>query len=141
MCSVCVVETWCRVECTAWQVHERNSGRDPFPVFLKRGPLPREKPRGATLTGRIPKSLCYRPCDFRIGGYVNVHGRDFLLHDCDAFTREYYMVRCLLVVRWFSISSQRMGSKQWRVAAAVLEVYSSLILSRHEAVLTMLWRR
>jgi hypothetical protein len=73
-------------------VHERNSGRDPFPVFLKRGPLPREKPRGATLTGRIPKSLCYRPCDFRIGGYVNVHGRDFLLHDCDAFTREYYMV-------------------------------------------------
>jgi hypothetical protein len=80
----------------ALQVHERNSGRDPFPVFLKRGPLPREKPRGATLTGRIPKSLCYRPCDFRIGGYVNVHGRDFLLHDCDAFTREYYTVSCWL---------------------------------------------
>jgi hypothetical protein len=74
-------------------VHERNSGRDPFPVFLKRGPLPSEKPRGATLTGRIPKSLCYRPCDFRLGSYVNVHGRDFLLHDCDAFTREYCMVR------------------------------------------------
>lgn len=42
------------------QVHPRNSGRDPFPVFLRRGPLPREKPRGQTLTGRIPKSLCYR---------------------------------------------------------------------------------
>lgn len=42
------------------QVHERNSGRDPFPVFLKRAPLPREKPRGTTMTGRIPKSLCYR---------------------------------------------------------------------------------
>jgi hypothetical protein len=78
--------------CGELQVHERNSGRDPFPVFLKRGPLPREKPRGATLTGRIPKSLCYRPCDFRLGDYVNVHGRDFLLHDCDAFTREYCMV-------------------------------------------------
>lgn len=44
----------------AAQVHPRNSGRDPFPVFLRRGPLPREKPRGQTLTGRIPKSLCYR---------------------------------------------------------------------------------
>lgn len=42
------------------QVHPRNSGRDPFPVFLRRGPLPRENPRGRTLTGRIPKSLCYR---------------------------------------------------------------------------------
>ncbi|KAF6256559.1 hypothetical protein COO60DRAFT_1627135 [Scenedesmus sp. NREL 46B-D3] len=73
------------------EVHERNSGRDPFPVFLKRAPLPREKPRGATLTGRIPKSLCYRPCDFRLGGYVSVHGRNFLLHDCDVYTREYYM--------------------------------------------------
>lgn len=42
------------------QVHERNSGRDPFPVFVRRGPLPREKPRGVSLTGRFPKSLCYR---------------------------------------------------------------------------------
>eukprot|EP00775_Hariotina_reticulata_P011400 gene11400-11548_t len=72
------------------EVHERNAGRDPFPVFLKRGPLPRERPRGASLTGRIPKSLCCRPTDFRIGGYVNVHGRDFLLHDCDTFTRQWY---------------------------------------------------
>jgi hypothetical protein len=75
------------------QVHERNAGRDPFPVFLKRGPLPRDnRPRGASLTGRIPKSLCYRPTDFRIGGFVNVHGRDFLLHDCDTFTRQWYQV-------------------------------------------------
>eukprot|EP00879_Flechtneria_rotunda_P003529 GHRR01003761.1.p1 GENE.GHRR01003761.1~~GHRR01003761.1.p1 ORF type:complete len:637 (+),score=222.63 GHRR01003761.1:163-2073(+) len=72
------------------EVHERNSGRDPFPAFLKRGTLPREKPRGGTLTGRLPKSMCYSPIDFRIGGYTTVHGRDFLLHDCDAFTRNWY---------------------------------------------------
>ncbi|KAF8065932.1 efhc2 [Scenedesmus sp. PABB004] len=118
----------------AAQVHERNSGRDPFPAFLKRGPLPREKPRDAALAGRVPKSMCYAPADFRhartarararswpsalagararaararpgraplarpprattrgrLGGYVNVHSRAFLLHDCDAFTREWY---------------------------------------------------
>lgn len=82
------------VHCDAvWpQVHERNSGRDPFPIFVKRGPLPREKPRGATMTGRIPKSLCYKPEDLRLGSYINVHGRDFLIHDCDAATREWYKV-------------------------------------------------
>jgi hypothetical protein len=115
------------------QVHERNSGRDPFPVFVRRGPLPREKPRGVSLTGRFPKSLCYRcaaaarvcrrgrPCaqgsgsslshssptgrpagpasprapsaeDLRIGATVNVHGRAFLLYDCDTATRAWYTV-------------------------------------------------
>ncbi|KAI8464444.1 MAG: hypothetical protein J3K34DRAFT_526184 [Monoraphidium minutum] len=72
------------------EVHERNSGRDPFPVFVRRGPLPREKPRGVSLTGRFPKSLCYRPEDLRIGGVINVHGRAFRLYDCDAATREWY---------------------------------------------------
>lgn len=74
------------------QCYERNSGRDPFPVFLKRGPLPKEKPRGATLTGRFPKSCCYKPQDFRTGLTINVLGRDFFLHDCDDFTRQWYQV-------------------------------------------------
>lgn len=41
------------------QIHERNDGRDPFPVFLRRGPLPRGL-QDATLAARVPKSACYR---------------------------------------------------------------------------------
>lgn len=38
-----------------------------------------------------------RPQDFRVGGVINVHNRDFLLYDCDAFTRQWYQVRAALV--------------------------------------------
>jgi len=66
-------------------------------VFVRRGPLPREKPRGISLTGRFPKSMCYRPEDLRIGAVINVHGRGFFLYDCDAATREWYTVRAAWV--------------------------------------------
>ncbi|MEW5310689.1 MAG: hypothetical protein WDW38_002460 [Sanguina aurantia] len=69
-------------------VNENNSGRDPFPIFLKRAPLPKVAVRAnTTLSTRYRKDQCYSPEDLRIGAYVSVHNRDFLLHDCDNFTK------------------------------------------------------
>ncbi|CAM9971593.1 unnamed protein product, partial [Discosporangium mesarthrocarpum] len=63
-----------------------NSGRDPFPIMLKRGKLPKSIKaglRGAPYTWR----------DFNIGGEVNVYQRRLVLVDADAHTRDFYASR------------------------------------------------
>ena len=41
---------------------------------------------------RVTREQCYSPADFRLGSHVSVHGRALLLHDCDAFTRDWLKV-------------------------------------------------
>lgn len=72
------------------EVCETNSGRDPFPQFLKRSPLPKGMPAVPDVTVKPKKADCFGPGDFRIGQYVSVYGRPFFLHDCDDFTRFFY---------------------------------------------------
>lgn len=74
------------------EINENNSGRDPFPVFLRRSSLPKAVSRTGTTTGaRYKKSDCYAPGDFRLGSYINVLNRDFFIHDCDTFTKQWYV--------------------------------------------------
>ena len=47
----------------------------------------------STRVGRnVDRGLCYGPSDFRVGGVIPVFGRDLFVHDCDAFTRDWYKV-------------------------------------------------
>ncbi len=71
------------------ELNENNSGRDPFPVFLRRTMLPKANLRSNTTTAtqKHRKKDCYSPADFRLGQYVNVYNRDFLLQDADRFTK------------------------------------------------------
>ena len=66
-----------------------------FPLFLKKQRLPRE-----TLVHDDRLSSCedgdggsdyYNEDDFRVGSILKVHGRDFLLYDCDGVTQRWYM--------------------------------------------------
>ncbi|KAL4426705.1 hypothetical protein ABPG77_004761 [Micractinium sp. CCAP 211/92] len=80
------------------EIQEPNSGRTGFTTFLKRGPLPKAAPAadaGAALPGqaRLTPDLCYAPTDLRIGATVAILGRQFLIYDCDAATRQWYTER------------------------------------------------
>lgn len=41
---------------------------------------------------RLTPEDCYAPIDLRIGASVSILGRTFLIYDCDAATRAWYMV-------------------------------------------------
>mmetsp|Transcript_32434 Transcript_32434/g.103234 ORF Transcript_32434/g.103234 Transcript_32434/m.103234 type:complete len:654 (-) Transcript_32434:82-2043(-) len=72
------------------QVNEPNSGRDPFPLLLKRAKLPKTKPE-LIASGPTGMANCtyYKAGDLCIGAKVNVYNRTFLLYDCDDFTRRF----------------------------------------------------
>ena len=72
------------------EVNEPNSGRDPFPVFVKRGPLPNQKVEVDAL-GPTKSYTHYTAKDLGIGKYVMVYNREFFVHDADDFTRAYYI--------------------------------------------------
>lgn len=64
-------------------VHGPNSGRDPIPVLVKRGKIPKSIAGGAA-------SEAYHWRDFAIGVEVNMYERKIVLVDADGHTREFY---------------------------------------------------
>jgi Ca2+-binding EF-hand superfamily protein len=65
------------------EVNPVNSGRDPFPVFVKRSKIAKPSDgKGHT--------QYYDETDLAIGKYIEVFSKKFLLYDCDAYTKDYY---------------------------------------------------
>lgn len=78
------------------EVIERNSGRDPFPKLLNRGPLPKQvyslgAPPMSEDTRRRVRHEFYNWTELRVGGVILVYGRPLQIHDCDEFTRSFYI--------------------------------------------------
>merc|ERR1712194_95953 len=71
-------------------VHQRNSGRDPYPVFYKKNPLPKKPTINITPGMLEPHKDYYMPQDLKCGGEVSVYGRKLFLYECDPFTRVFY---------------------------------------------------
>ncbi|XP_040920133.1 EF-hand domain-containing protein 1 [Toxotes jaculatrix] len=77
------------------EVHEPNSGRDPFPVLMRRQKLPKKIrpqafPSCVLEVSKDEVDEYYSPKDFRVGQTVKLLSRRFLLYDCDSFTKEYF---------------------------------------------------
>ncbi|XP_074166759.1 EF-hand domain-containing protein 1 isoform X1 [Sminthopsis crassicaudata] len=78
------------------EVHERNDGRDPFPVLVKRQRLPKilvenskSFPRCVLEVSDQDVQEWYTAKDFAVGQPVTMLGRTFFIYDCDKFTRDF----------------------------------------------------
>jgi len=72
------------------EAHCRNSGRDNFPVFYKRGPLNKENRINAYPGMLEPDANRYLPEDLHVGDIFYCWGRKIVIYDCDDFTRDFY---------------------------------------------------
>ena len=79
------------------EVHKANDGRDPFPVLITRHRIPKDR---YDIKGTFPHVFLeltdtevadyFKPSDLMVGKTLAVYGRNFLLHDCDLFTKTFY---------------------------------------------------
>mmetsp|Transcript_13121 Transcript_13121/g.20773 ORF Transcript_13121/g.20773 Transcript_13121/m.20773 type:complete len:623 (+) Transcript_13121:118-1986(+) len=72
------------------EAHCRNSGRDKYPGFMKRGPLHKKNSSMAVPGMLAADAPLYLPEDFVVGSSIEIWGRTVMLYDCDDFTRNFF---------------------------------------------------
>lgn len=73
------------------EVSVPNSGKDPFPVTVKRHKLP--KKFALNQPGQTYAEEFTTACELEVGQTLVVYGRKYYLIGCDGFTRYYYAVK------------------------------------------------
>lgn len=72
------------------EINEPNNGKTPFPLFLKRSHLPKI-PKMSHVPGMIPRTtVYYNAQDLILGTTVGIYNREFLLINCDEYTKNYF---------------------------------------------------
>lgn len=77
--------------------HTPNDGHDPFPILISRQRIPKDRYNTPPTFPGIVLELSeneikdyFTPRDFSIGKTVELYNRNFLLYDCDSFTKAFY---------------------------------------------------
>jgi len=73
------------------EINEPNNGKTPFPLFLKKLRLPK-LPKLSHVPGMLPRNNeYYEAQDLVLGTTIKIYNREFLLINCDEFTKDYFL--------------------------------------------------
>jgi EF-hand domain-containing protein 1 len=72
------------------EINEQNTGRFPFPMLMKKRKLAKQPIMTHCPGMSLRKEEYYMPEDLIIGSNINVFGREVIIYDCDAYTRDWY---------------------------------------------------
>jgi EF-hand domain-containing protein 1 len=72
------------------EINEQNTGRFPFPMLMKKRKLAKQPIMTHCPGMSLRKEEYYMPEDLIIGSKINVFGREVIIYDCDAYTRDWY---------------------------------------------------
>ncbi|KAL4485443.1 hypothetical protein ABPG72_008311 [Tetrahymena utriculariae] len=70
------------------EIHRQNSGRDPFPLYLKRQKLPKQF--ALNQPGQTYAENFVKPTDIKFGEDLVAFGKKFRINGCDKYTQDYY---------------------------------------------------
>jgi len=68
-----------------------NSGRDPFPQFVKKQRVPKHYKMTMFSEHADATQEYYTARDFKIGATIDIFNRQMFIYDCDPFTRQYML--------------------------------------------------
>lgn len=75
------------------EVRKQNSGKDPYPLMLRRQKLPKQPIMTHYPGMTLKKEEFYAPPDLICGNQVIIYGRNCFIYGCDDFTKEYYLTQ------------------------------------------------
>lgn len=67
-----------------------NSGKDPFPLLLKRTKLAKTPIMTHYPGMNLKKEEYYSAADLTIGQFINIYNRPCFIYGCDPFTKKWY---------------------------------------------------
>jgi len=89
------------------EVRRQNNGKDPFPLLLRRSPLPKEPFLTHYPGMSLKKEIHYRPEDLICGNTVMIYNRPCLIYDCDEFTKRFYQEAYGVTQKPIELSKQK----------------------------------